>query len=152
MEEDRKDLLGGALLIALGLALTGYCVAQYDLGSLRRLGTGAYPALSGGVLALLGLCIALPATLRGARPGRIALPPLRASLAVLGGIAAFALLCRPFGLAPAIAALVCLASLAGTERPTLRGLAAMITALCLLAWAVFGLGLSLGLRMFDWPG
>ncbi|WP_417723791.1 tripartite tricarboxylate transporter TctB family protein [Salipiger sp.] len=151
MTNASKDMLGGALLFAAGLWVTLYCVAHYDLGSLRRMGTGAYPALAGSILALLGLAIALPPLLRGDRPTRFALPPLRASAAVLGAVLAFALLVRPFGLFPAIAALVSLSSLAGEERPTPGTLAAMIAALCLLAWLVFGLGLSLGLHMLDWP-
>lgn len=151
-QEASKDMLGGLLIFAAGLWVALYCVAHYDLGSLRRMGTGAYPALGGAILAVLGLAIALPPILRGTRPVQFPLPPLRASLAVLGSVLAFALLVRPFGLFPAIAALVALSSLAGDDRPPVGALAMMIAGLCLLAWLVFGLGLSLGLRMLDWPG
>lgn len=151
MNDASKDMLGGLLLLAAGLWVALYCIAHFDLGSLRRMGTGAYPALGGAILAALGLAIALPPLLRGARPARFDPPPLRASAAILGSVLAFALLVRPFGLFPAIAALVTLSGLAGGDRPSPAGLAGMIAALCLLAWAVFGLGFSLGLRMLDWP-
>ncbi|MEZ5837049.1 MAG: tripartite tricarboxylate transporter TctB family protein [Geminicoccaceae bacterium] len=151
MVEGRKDSLGGALLFVLGMALMIHCMQSYELGSLRRMGTGFFPMLSGGLMALLGLAIALPPLLRGIRPGRIPLPPLRATLFVIASVSAFALLVRPFGLFPAIAALVVLASFAGQERSPLRDLALMIAILCVLAWLVFGVGMSLGLRMLAWP-
>lgn len=149
--QGRKDMLGGALLCLTGGFIAIYCWGHYDLGSLRRMGTGFYPMLAGVVLALLGLAILLPPILQGVRPGRIPLPPLRAAGFVLAAVAAFALLCRPFGLFPAIAALATLASLASPERTPLRDLLIMIVVLCVLAWGIFGLGLSLGLKMLAWP-
>ncbi|KMK65136.1 tripartite tricarboxylate transporter TctB family protein [Puniceibacterium sp. IMCC21224] len=151
MDEARKDILGGALLCLIGAGIALYCWANYDLGTLRRMGTGFYPMLTGGLLAGLGALIALPPLLRGTRPGAIPLPPMRASVFVLAAVSAFALLCRPFGLFPAIAALVALSTLVGPERVPLRDSLIMIAALCALAWGVFGLGLSLGLRMIHWP-
>lgn len=151
MDDARKDIIGGALLIAIGAAIAAHCYVSYDLGSLRRMGTGFYPMLAAMLLALLGAAIALPPVLRGARPGGIPLPPMRATILVLAAVASFALLCRPFGLFPAIAVLVVLASLASTDRTSPHAIVLMIAILCALAWAVFGLGLPLGLRMFAWP-
>lgn len=151
MDEARKDIIGGALLFVAGIALAVHCYLSYDLGSLRRMGTGFYPMLAGITLAVLGLPILLPPLLRGVKPGRVSLPPVRASVFVLLAVSAFALLCSTFGLFPAIAAMVVLASLAGPERPSLRDLAVMTIVLCTLAWLIFGLGLSLGLKMLAWP-
>ena len=41
--EDRKDFLGGLLMLALGLA-TGVHASSYAIGSLRRMGAGLLPA------------------------------------------------------------------------------------------------------------
>lgn len=151
MDEGRKDIIGGGLLMLVGVALAIHCYATYDLGSLRRLGTGAFPLLAGALLALLGAAVAAPPLMRKVKPGLVALPPMRSTLFVISAVAAFALLVRPFGLFPAIAALATLSSLASPERTPVRDLAAMIAGLCMLAWIVFGLGMSLGLRMIDWP-
>ncbi|POF27939.1 tripartite tricarboxylate transporter TctB family protein [Roseibium marinum] len=151
MDEARKDIIGGALLFVAGIALATHCYLSYDLGSLRRMGTGLYPMLAGLSLAGLSLAILLPAFLRGIRPGRVSLPPVRASIFVLLAVAAFALLCESFGLFPAIAAMVVLASLAGPQRPSLGELLIVTVVLCALAWLIFGLGLSLGLKMLAWP-
>ena len=151
MTTDRKDILGGTLITVIGASLAIYAATHYDMGSLRRMGTGFFPTICGTLFALLGLAIALPPILRGSRPGALGLPPLRASGFVLAAVAAFALLVRPFGLFPAIAALVVLSSLANSERPRLRDLAFMTLALCLLAWLLFGLSFSLGLDMISWP-
>ncbi|SMY08828.1 tripartite tricarboxylate transporter TctB family protein [Flavimaricola marinus] len=151
MYEGRKDIIGGALLIAAGATLAVHCYTSYELGSLRRMGTGFFPMLAGALLAILGGAVALPPLLRGVRPGAIGLPPLRATLFVIAAVGAFALLVRPFGLFPAIAGLAALASLASPERTPPRDLGLMIAVLCLLAWIVFGLGMSLGLRMLNWP-
>jgi|GEM_PF-899078 len=151
MDEGRKDLIGGALLLIAGGAIAVHCYLSYDLGSLRRMGTGFYPMLSGIALAGLGLPILLPPLLSGIAIGRVPLPPLRAAFFVLAAVAAFALLYAPFGLFPAIVAMVGLAGLASPVRTSLRDLAVMAVVLCVLAWAIFGLGLSLGLRMLNWP-
>lgn len=151
MNTDRKDIVGGALITLTGIALTLYAATHYDLGSARRMGTGFFPTICGAIFALLGVAIALPPILRGIRPGPIGLPPLRASGFVLAAVAAFALLIQPFGMFPAIAALVVLSSLANAERTPTRDLAVMTAGLCLLAWLLFGLSFSLGLDMISWP-
>lgn len=56
---DYTDLVGGILLIGVGGAASAVAVQSYPLGSLSRMGPGMFPAIMGGVLAVLGLLLAL---------------------------------------------------------------------------------------------
>lgn len=90
--------LGGAGLFVLAMV---FVLGGIDLGvgSARRLGTGAFPVLSGLALALLSLCIIL-GDLRDPpgqdRPDWVSFTAIGAALAV------FALVAEPFGLVPAV--------------------------------------------------
>jgi hypothetical protein len=129
------------LTVAIGV----FAVAQgaaYSLGSLTRIGPGFFPAVIGAAMILLGIAIVAEGRRRDAEP--IQRPAYLSLLAVLGGIAAFALLIERAGLVPAAAALVMISSLA-SPRPRLLPilvLAATVSAFSVLVFAV-GLGLSL---------
>ena len=69
---------------------------------------------------------------------------------VLLGVAAFAVTIRPFGLIPAILAVVIISSFAELKfRPV--SLAILCAVLCLIAWLTFRVGLGLPMAMFRWP-
>ena len=106
MKHDIKDLAGGVLLAAIGLFVALYTAAQYDIGSLRRMGPGFFPALLGGVLAVLGLIIALPAWKRTGPPVQIA---WKDTAAVLAAILVFATGLERVGLVPITVATVLIA-------------------------------------------
>ena len=53
-KRDLKDILAGAVLIALGLPGAAYALATLPLGTLRRMGPGMFPAALGLILALFG--------------------------------------------------------------------------------------------------
>lgn len=154
-----REMLGGVLLIALGLFVAWYAHGNFAIGTFRRMGPGMFPMGAGLVLAFLGLLIAGPAALArggdgggdgvGRAPGDPRFQPV-AVLCVLAGIIGFALILPRFGLFPAIAALVAISSLAGTDRRPFR-LLVLIVALWGVAWAVFRLGLNLPLTLFRWP-
>ncbi len=144
---DYRDIVGGLILVLLGLAFSGYAITQYDLGTLRRMGPGMFPAMLGAAMALLGVLQVIPALMR-----RGQMPEVRifSPIFVLSGCAAFALTLTSFGLLPAVAALTIVSSLAELEiRPWRLGL--LVVALCLIAWLVFGIGFGLNLPMYRWP-
>lgn len=144
---DYRDIAGGLLLFAAGAAFAGYAISEYDLGSLRRMGPGGFPAALGVVLALLGLGQAIPAFFRqGVRPDfRIWSP-----LFVIGGVAAFAVVVQPFGLLPAVVAVVAISSLAELKvRPV--QLTLLCAGLCVMNWLVFKIGLGASAPMVNWP-
>lgn len=144
---DYTDMVGGAVLVVAGGAVSLISISSYPLGTLKRMGPGMFPAGLGVLLALFGVILILQA-LR--RPGNH--PDIRkfSPLFVLGGIAAFALLVEPFGLIPAILGIVIISSFAELRiKPTT--LVLLCLALCILAPGIFKLGLGLQLPLFRWP-
>ena len=144
---DYTDMVGGALLVLVGIAVSLISIANYPLGTLTRMGPGMFPAGLGGVLAFFGLILFVQAfRRRGERPDLRTWSPLF----VLGGVAAFAVLVKPFGLIPAILGITIVSSLAELRiRPA--SLAMLCLALCLIAPGVFKYGLGLRLPLFAWP-
>jgi hypothetical protein len=146
MKRDIADLAGGAVLAAIGTFVAVYAVMHYDIGTLRRMGPGFFPALLGGVLLVLGLMIALPAWARGAVPVHIA---WKDAVAVLTAILIFAAGLERGGLVLVTSAAVLIASIAAPDsrigwRLVLAG---VVTALSVL---VFHFGLRMTVPL--WPG
>lgn len=144
---DYVDIVGGALLILFGAAVTYTSVTYYPMGTPSRMGPGMFPAGLGVVLVVLGLLLALQA-LR--RPGHQ--PDIRifSPLFILGGIAAFAAIIVPFGLIPAIVAILVISSLADLKiRPV--SLAISCIGLSLFAPFVFVFLLGLRIPLLRWP-
>ena len=144
---DYVDAVGGALLILFGAAVTYTSVTYYPMGTPSRMGPGMFPAGLGVVLAVLGLLLSLQA-LR--RPGRR--PDIRifSPLFILGGIAAFAAIITPFGLIPAIVAILVISSMADLKiRPV--SLVVSCIGLSLLAPFVFVFLLGLQIPLLRWP-
>ncbi|POF32170.1 tripartite tricarboxylate transporter TctB family protein [Roseibium marinum] len=144
---DYTDLVGGMLLFFVGAGVSLVSIGNYPLGTLPRMGPGMFPAILGVVLAALGVSLALQALRRtGSRPDIRFFSPLF----VLGGVTAFALTIVPFGLIPAIVAIVVISSLAELRiRPV--SLVLLCLALCLMAPLVFVVGLGLPIPLIRWP-
>ncbi len=147
LSRDYKDIVGGALLFVTGATFAWYAAGHYELGTLRRMGPGMFPMGLGVILAVFGVLLAVPAFFRpGVRPEIRVWSPVF----VLAGTAAFALVIRPFGLIPAICAVVIISSFAELKvRPV--SLAILCAVLCAIAYGVFRVGLGLALPMFRWP-
>lgn len=146
MKRDIPDLVGGVLLAAIGLFVTLYSLNHYDFGSMRRMGPGFFPVLLGGVLALLGVIIALPAIVRQGGSVRVA---WKECLAVLAAIIVFAAGLDRLGLVLTTLASVLIATLATPDRRIgwRIALALVVTALSV---AVFSFGLKMTVPL--WPG
>ena len=147
LSRDYRDIVGGAVLVVTGLGLSGHAYANYDLGTINRMGPGMFPAVLGLVLAAFGVMQSVPAFFR---QGTI--PDIRvwSPLFVLGGIAAFAAMIRPFGLLPAIVVLVAISSCAELKfRPV--GLLVLTVSLCVMSWLIVRVGLGVPLAMARWP-
>lgn len=144
-EKDHRDLIGGALMTAIGLFAVVFG-QQYDMGSAARTGPGLFPVALGALLALLGVAIAVPAW---ARRGEAIHIEWRAAAIVLGAVVVFAIALRPLGLIPATLLATFLSSLADRNMGW-RGrimLAITVTALTVL---IFITGLEMILPLWWW--
>jgi hypothetical protein len=119
---------------------------EYRFGTPARMGPGFFPTILGGILAALGLSLALPALFRNGEP--LTFPGLRPMLAILTAIVVFALLLAPLGFVIAAAALILIAGLAD---PDLRPIESAGLTLFLIAFSVVIFVVALGLPMNLWP-
>jgi hypothetical protein len=147
----RPGVIGGTLAGALGLWVMAEA-AGYPLGSARRMGPGYFPTMLGGVLAMLGAALAWLSLWRDEpAPEDATTADPRALLAVLAGLAAFALILPRAGLVPAVAALV-LISAQGSGQLRPLGALALAAALAGISWTVFSVALGLPLPAFAGRG
>ena len=146
---DRKDFLGGGLMVLLGLG-TAFQASHYELGSLRRMGPGYFPLALGIILAVTGLAIMLAGlrSVPAAAAARLA-PEWRGWICICAGVASFAVIGRWGGLLPATLVSVFVAALGDRKNtPAAAGvLAAAMTLVCLV---VFWWLLKIELPLFRW--
>ena len=145
MRRDWLDIWGGLALAALGASASGWALAHYELGTLRQMGPGFFPAVLGALLVALGLIVALPAWRLAGAPAPV---EPRAAAAVLASILIFGFGLPHLGLVGATAGLVLVATLPAPHAGWAWRLvlAAAVTALTVLVFS-FGLRMSLPL----WP-
>jgi hypothetical protein len=140
-----SDFWCGLVFVGVGVAFM-VLARNYRLGTPARMGPGFFPTMLGGLLAALGLSLAIPAFVRDGDP----LPGLnlRPILAVLIAIVVFALLLAPLGFVMASAALILIAGWADPElrRPEHLGLT-----LFLIVFSVAIFVMLLGLPLNLWP-
>ena len=145
--KDFKDIASGLAVTAVGGFTIVYAATHYRIGSLSQLGPGGFPLGLGIALAVLGLMILIPAFFR---PGKTVVLRWRVPIIITGSIALFALVVGPFGLFPAIIALVATASIANRPYlPVVVGLSCLV--LCTLSYLIFKVGLALPLEFLKWP-
>ncbi len=144
---DYTDMAAGALLMIAGATVSIVSISNYPLGTLSRMGPGAFPAGLGVLLAFFGLILVVQSLRNeGERPDLRFWSPLF----VLGGVFAFAIMVEPFGLIPAIIGITVISSLAEL-RIKASSLGLLCLALCFLAPGVFKFGLGLNIPLFAWP-
>ncbi|WP_142846194.1 tripartite tricarboxylate transporter TctB family protein [Telmatospirillum sp. J64-1] len=147
MNRDYRDMVAGGLLMALGAGAALYASASYNLGTITRMGAGMMPTALGWILAAFGAAIMIGAYFRpGPRPEVRVVTPIF----ILGGVAAFALVIKPFGLLPAVVACVVVSSMAERAFKPVRWIL-LSSALCVLAYLIFSVSLRLPIPVVAWP-
>ena len=146
---NRKDFLGGGLMLLLGLG-AAFQASHYDLGALSRMGPGYFPLALGVILAVTGLLIML--TSLGTAPAAPAArlrPEWRGWFCICAAVAAFAVIGRYGGLLPATFVSVFVAALG--DRKNSPGAAFMLAAaMTLVGLVVFWWLLRIELPLFGW--
>lgn len=142
-----KDFWSGVMLLVIG-AGAAYIARGYPMGTVLRMGSGYFPTILSGILALFGVALILRS--------------MRTSESIEGGWSARGLIILPIafalfgflldraGFVPAIFVLVIGAAAAGPEFKLLEalGLALFMAA---LGVAVFIYGLGLPYQFIVWP-
>jgi hypothetical protein len=143
----QKNFWSGVMFFVLGLAFV--TLAQdYAMGSAQRMGPGYFPAMLGGLLATLGLVIAVGGLARGGRHSEIERFHFGPLLVVLGAVVLFGALLRPAGLIVATLVLIGVSAYASHEF-SLREIVPVAALLLLLVLVVFVWGL--GMVVPIWP-
>lgn len=145
MRHDWPDICGGLALAAVGAGAAGWSLLHYDLGSLRQMGPGAFPAALGVVVLVLGLIVALPAL---GRPAPLPRLDVASILAVLAAILIFGLGLAHLGLILATAIAVLVATLSA-PRVGWRWRIVLSGAVAALTVVVFSIGLQMTVPV--WP-
>ena len=148
MIQDKRDFLGGVLLLVAGSAVALYAATHYALGTAQGMGPGMFPFGAGVIMALLGILVIIPAFLRNdaAGWGKV---PLRPLVFVLISIICFALAIPRFGLAPAITILVLISSL-GDRHFSIVNAIIVSAVMSVMSYLIFVVGLNLPFIMFRW--
>lgn len=146
-----RDLLAGAVFIALGLAFA-LGSRNYELGTALQMGPGYVPLVLGGLLVVLGLVIAVQGlvvtgqgTAGSGDDGSIADTedgdariPWVAAVLLVAGIILFGLTVRDLGIVPALLITTLLSALAGHKTGPVAAavIAVGLTALCVVIFVV----------------
>jgi len=146
---NRKDLIGGGLMLLLGIGAAVQSL-QYHIGSLVRMGPGYFPLALGVILAIVGALIMLAGLRTAAIAPAVKLrPEWRGWFCICAGITAFAVLGHFGGLLPATFACVFIAALGDRKNSLFAALvlSATMTVVCLI---VFWWLLKVQLPLFAW--
>ena len=143
----RKDLLAGALFVALGL-LFAVTASTYGVGSALRMGPGYFPLVLGGILVVLGILIAVSG-LRAGEGGELGQVPWRAAALLIGALLFFGFTVRGLGLLPSVFVAVFMAAMAG-RGTSVRSAAVIAGSITALSYLIFVLILQLRLPIFGY--
>jgi Tripartite tricarboxylate transporter TctB family len=146
---NRKDLIGGGLMLLLGIGVVAQSL-QYQIGSLRQMGPGYFPLALGIILAATGLLI-MTASLRTASvtPAMKLSAEWRGWLCICAGMVVFAVLGRYGGLLPATFACVFIAALGDRKNSLLAALVLSVT-MTVVCFIVFWWLLKVQLPIVRW--
>ena len=141
-----KDFWAGVMFFGVGLFFMLWSISFYQMGSAVRMGPAYFPAVLGGLLAVLG-AIVLAGSLTTEGPP---VPPFsfRPLILLSVGVVLYGYLMKPLGLVGATAALVYV-SAAGGHEFNWKEVTVLYIILILFSWLVFVKGLTLPFPV--WP-
>ena len=141
-----KDFWAGLMFLAFGLFFMIGAMMHYQMGTAVRMGPAYFPAVLGGLLAVLGLIVLLGSFAVEGPP----VPPFsfRPLIMVSVGCVLYGYTMKPLGLVGATAALVYVSALGGHEFKW-KEVTIVYIILIIFSWLVFVKGLTLPFPV--WP-
>jgi hypothetical protein len=141
-----KDFWAGLMFIGFGLFFTVWALANYQMGTAVRMGPAYFPAVLGGLLAVLGLFVLIEAfTIEGPPIAKMMMRPL---ILISVACVVYGYLMKPLGLVVATAALVFISAYGGHEFKW-KEVIILYIILIVFSVLVFVKGLTLPFPM--WP-
>lgn len=140
------DVISGALLFLLGAGTSIYSSMTMELGDAARMGPGAFPTVSGLILALLGITIALSGIVRNLEKPDISWFRLSC---ICTGMVGFAYIIPWLGLLPGIAWLTFLSIFASGELRLGRSVV-LSAVLSSIAYVVFVVAFEANIPLVAW--
>ena len=141
-----KDFWAGLMFLGFGLFFAIWAITHYQMGTAVRMGPAYFPAVLGGMLAVLGLIVLAGSfAMEGPPVPAFALRPL---ILISLACVLYGYLMKPLGLVGATAALVFVAASGGHEFKW-KEVTILFVLLIIFSWAVFVKGLTLPFPM--WP-
>ena len=135
-----RDFWAGVMFLAFGGGMAGIALKNYQMGSAVRMGPAYFPAVLGGILAVLGLILLLRSfVLKGAKVPTFHFRPL---LFILVACLAFAYTLKLLGLIGATLLLVFISAFGGDEFKW-KEVAILYVVLIIFSVLVFVKGLTL---------
>lgn len=144
---DYRDMIGGALIFAVGFIAAYIALTNMSMGDLHRIGPGMFPAMIGVLLALFGIAIFVPAL---SRKGSELPIRLRPTLAVSAAIGIFCITIKPLGIIPSVVILTVVCAL-GDAKSTPLATAINAVVLSLIASAIFNFGFNISAPIISLP-
>lgn len=143
MQIDTREVACGAIFVVTA-ALFAYGTVDLPMGTSIRMGPGYFPLMLAAILGVLGFIILFKGV--GREPSPIGLIPWRGLLFILAGPIIFGLTVRGLGLAPAIALVAAIATLASSRATPLLIVSIVVglVAFCVIVFS-YGLGLPYAL-------
>jgi len=138
---NHRDFWSGVLFIVTG-GLFALLSQQYTVGTAAKMGPGYFPTMLGGLMAVLGLMLLVPAVRAGSPETRIARPDFRTIGLILGAVALYAATLPTLGFIVSLVLLVIVSSFASHEF-SLKSTLISAVALLIGSWLVFVKGLEL---------
>jgi len=138
---NHRDFWSGVMFIVTGL-LFMVLSRQYQLGTAAKMGPGYFPTILGGLMAVLGLMILIPAFAKRGPEVRITKIDVGSILWVLVAVAVYALTLPKLGFIVALVLLIVISSYASHEFDLKTTLISSVV-LLVFSWLVFVKGLEL---------
>ena len=141
-----KDFWAGLMFIGFGLFFLIWATTHYQMGTAVRMGPAYFPAVLGGMLAVLGAIVFLDSLATEGPP--VPQFHFRPLVLISIGCVLYGYLMKPLGLVGATAALVFVSAFGGHEFKW-KEVTILYLVLMIFSWAVFVKGLTLPFPV--WP-